>query len=225
MARFIPSAFLSSIKGKIGSTVFQANAAGHFIRTLGKTHNGSTEKQIAMHVYMATLHRIWITLSLAQQQSWYAFAQYANITMKHNTSKIISGYSCFIKINIPRIIYNHVVLSNPLPSNIVPAAANCYATIIAPHFYIQSSRVFVPTNEFLICSITPPLAAGKTYNNKNYSQLIITTPAANIQKITTEYENLYGVIPQSGQIIGLYYSIVSLISGLQTPFQYIQAIV
>jgi len=220
MARFIPSAFLSSIKGKVGHTVFQANAAGHFIRTLGNTRINSSTGRQQMNKILSDLHHTWLQLISSDQQLWAAFAIYADIRMKNNSSKIINGYNCFIKINIPRVIYGHSVLLTPLSSNDVPFAANFSLRLIAPVLYLSCDRLLISSNEFMFISISPPIANGITYNNKKYLQLLIPTTDADTWDITTLYSNLFGKIPDSGQNISLKTSLVSLLSGLQQPFTF-----
>jgi hypothetical protein len=224
MARFIPSAFLSGIKGKVGNTVFQANSAGHIIRTVGNSRKTRSQSQKNMNVHLSALYTTWLFLTAAQQTSWKNFAIFANLVMKNNPSKIISGWNCFLKINMPRILYGNTILTDPLSSNTLPAAANAYLTLVAPHLYVQFSRIIDDSVEFFVISATPPLSLGKTYDSKNYRRLIVGTRYANSFDITTQYVAMFGALPTTGQILGLKYSIVSLLSGLQLPFNYVQTI-
>jgi hypothetical protein len=220
MARFTPSAFLSDIRGKVGSIVFQRNGSGHIIRSVGAISNPASNVQRIARSYMAQLYKEWLSLTAAQQSDWTAFAVFANLKMKHNGSLYLTGYSTFIQINFIRLCYSLAILSDPFNSSDVPTVFTGTLEIGSSGLQLTGSRSFVPANEFVICSLTPPISSGCTYSTKRLRLFPCTTEASDHVHLNTLYGNIYGITPAAGMIIGCKYSSVSLLSGLQLAFNY-----
>jgi len=222
MASFTPSAFLSDIRGKVGSIVFQRNGSGHIIRTVGNAVNPATTTQRTARNFLAQLYQTWLTLTTAQRADWTAFAIFANIKMRHNGTLYLNGYNTFIQINFIRLCYSQSILTTPLSSAVTPSVFSAVLEIGSSGLQLTGSRSFVSADEFVICSLTSPLSVGSTYSNKRLRLFPCTTEDTDHVHLESLYTNIYGITPTAGMVIGVKYSSVSLVSGLQLPFLYSQ---
>lgn len=132
------------LRGKLGGSVYSANAGGEYIRQYVKPINPNTQAQATARGGFTTALSAWHSLTSAEKQDWATFAM---------TSGFTSGINAFMSLRA-RAIASERLTSNPLTLiggdetlDAVPYAAPITApSVIAPPFSLEPDSFDVSTS-------------------------------------------------------------------------------
>lgn len=103
MARIKLSPFLSDIRGKLGTAVFQGGKSGLILRQKAFGSKKRTSGQQAVRQNMIAVKNEWSNLSSSDRLSWLSFASFYNKPHKNDMKKFLTGYELFLQINMLRL--------------------------------------------------------------------------------------------------------------------------
>jgi hypothetical protein len=112
MARVIYSNLVDSIKGSVGGLTYHANTSGNIVRL--KPSNKSTVKALTTpkKIAFSDLAFQWNVLSIAQKNTWSAFAAAHTFYNKYGEEKGRNGYNAFMSTNANRITLGLAILTS-----------------------------------------------------------------------------------------------------------------
>jgi len=212
-------AIVSSIRGRIGHTVFQETAAGPILRYSQPHPNRNTIRQNTVRAIQAKLQAEWLNLSEDNRNTWEAFVRYNPIHMQRNTRLFINGQQAFLKANHNRLQYGLTVLKSPQFNKCDHTPIDVTLRQAGINLFADFDRNPIPTEEFIIIKVSIPLPI--TWNNSRGTERVLvftTTPAVTIN-LRTEYEALYGKQTQSGDTLFFKFTNADKRSGLFFPFK------
>lgn len=105
MAKILPSALVSKVRGSIGKTTFSRNAQGPFSRRRVKTPQTNSAAQIATKQRMRRYMILWNSINDAERKTWNDAAQklvFPQRTKNLGQTQRLSGMSLFLKVSISR---------------------------------------------------------------------------------------------------------------------------
>jgi len=212
-------AIVSSIRGRIGSAVFQETAAGSILRYSQPHPNRNTIRQNTTRALVAVLQAEWIELTEDQRDTWEAFVRYNPIHMQRNTRLFINGHQAFLKANHNRLRYGFTVLKEPQFNKCDHTPIDVELRQAGPDLFADFDRNPIPTEEFIILQVSIPLPI--TWNNSRGTEkiLVFTTTAAITKNITTEYFDLYKKATAAGDTLFFKFTNADKRSGLFFPFK------
>jgi len=212
-------AIVSSIRGRIGHTVFQETAAGPILRYSQPHPNRNTLRQNNVRTIQAKLQADWIELTEDDRDTWAAFVRYNPIHMQRNTRLFINGQQAFLKANHNRLQYGLTVLQTPQFNKCDHTPIDVTLRQAGPNLFADFDRNPIPTEEFVILQVSIPLPI--TWNNSRGQERILvftTTTAASIN-ITTEYFDLFKKATAAGDTLFFRFTNADKRSGLFFPFK------
>lgn len=212
-------AIVSSIRGRIGHTVFQETAAGPILRYSQPHPNRNTIRQNTVRAITARLQAEWIELTEDDRDTWAAFVRYNPIHMQRNTGLFINGQQAFLKANHNRLQYGLTVLKTPQFNKCDHTPIDVELRQAGPNLFIDFDRNPIPSEEFIILKVSIPLPI--TWNNSRGTEkiLVFTTTVAVTKNITTEYFDLYKKATASGDTLFFKFTNADKRSGLFFPFK------
>ncbi|HUD44971.1 MAG TPA: hypothetical protein VMR41_05480 [Patescibacteria group bacterium] len=219
MARAKLGALLNDLAGSVGSATFQNSNAGLILRNKPLFAGNYSQRRTMRRLHNYSINQAWNNLSSTDQAQWQSFANFINIKQRHSIYLNITGRALFYQINFYRLIYGISLLQLPLFSNNRQTDLHITLSIHSGQIRVNMGRVPTVTDEFLILYITNKIS--KSINNFTNKLKIIPciTTGTSYLTITTDYINIYGSIPQTGETVGYQWSIANLHNGLITPFQ------
>ena len=200
MARVKLSPIISSIKGKLGNSVFQGGKSGIILREKVIPRNRRTQLQIQKRALLQATKSEWQELTTTQKDSWTALANFMKQKQKNDATKVLTPYELFIQSNFTRNQADiPTIQQTPLET----------ATIVA---YYQEVSNLTPTKFEMYLET-------RAQGTKTYSSLYLSRPfrqSAAISRsevryidtiydsygdldITAKYLSLFGTLPISGQ--------------------------
>lgn len=200
MARIQTSPIITSIKGKLGNSVFQTGKSGIILREKVKPNDRKTEDQIKARIRLHAIKSFWQNLTSAQRNTWIALSDFMKQKQKNDATRILSPYNLFMQSNIVRnLVFNTEQLTTSLD---VPTVLGYNTEIdypINPSFtWLVDTSITggTATTAFFISkpyrqSATIPNSAVRyaTYFDENFQS----------RNIADFYTNKFGILPVSGQ--------------------------
>lgn len=213
------SALIESIRGKIGSTIFQETVAGPIIRGFCPPVNRQTIRQQKPKLIVNEVQSGWQLLSVLQRDTWEGWARYMRVHQRRNVDLFISGHQSYLRVNQIRLQYSLPLLNDPLFNKCDAVPVDMELRIVGPNLFVDFSRPMVAPNEFAVLFVTIPLPA--TWNNPQgrLKLLEFVTTSAPTKKITDEYEALYGFKLTAGSTVFIKFTNIDITSGLQFPYK------
>jgi hypothetical protein len=203
MARIVYSALIEKISGKIGGTVFQANAYGFTCKKTPNMVRPNTEYQLRQQAYLSQAVREWNNLTVAQRLDWDTWASTYPQYAKHNLSSQLSGFAVFTKIHVFRFMYGDTLLPNPVyisyPVDTITIGINLTAGVLK----LVVSSVTGDEHWHLIISASRPFSDGQNFVGTKPRFLVGRTNVTDTPIVTTEWLALYGQLPSVGQRVAL----------------------
>lgn len=219
MARIKTGAIITDIRGKIKGSVFQSGQGGLIMRNNPNPVNKRSNPQNAIRVVIGTLHNQWKGLGNGTRAQWDAFAQFTGTKQINDSNRILSGQQLFIKINSIRQLYGVGNLSNPVFSrfSLTPVTLQVQSTFGTLN--IRSSRALVAADEFLSVKLSTVVLDTVNNSSGRFKQIIFTSVDGIVQNITTQYTEIFGAIPSTGDSIFIEYLLHEKSNGLVQPIQ------
>ena len=219
MAIIKTSGLISSIRGKVGGSIFQLSRSGNILKSLTIPVNRRTLLQNKTRNNTFIILQKWLGLSDAQRTVWSAYVQYNPILQKNGLNLHITGHQAFIKFNSYRLEYN-------LPFLIAPIFNKCDLTPITITITTNGvvltatiDRPLISAEEFAILFLTVRFPSSVNNPGSRYKIINFTTTDADTFDITSEYVAVFGRVPQPGETIFMKYTNASKLSGLPFPFK------
>ena len=229
MALIKLTAIVDNISGKLNGTVFARNKGGHYMRSKSNPTNPRTTPQSIVRGVLGSISSKWRALTQGQRDAWDGAAPDFPYQNRMGDTKILSGFSLFMKLN--QNIFNAgagitALVNPPAPVEVsqpifvggsfgVNAAGTAVSLAEIDLEFVQSGE---PARAILF--VTPPMSAGiKNFSNrlrKLDNAVIPSSGGTTSFDIGSDYQDKFGV-PQEGAKIGYAVRIVSTVTGQASP--------
>ena len=218
MAKVKLSGLISDIRGKLGGSFFQNTSTGLVIKNV---NYNPIRKSFSKSDRLSKAHLInsyWSALSVNHKDNWSAFSLFAQVQQKKNKSLFLSGKDLFFKVNFYRLLYSHAILEIPVFAKNVYGSITGILSIVAGNLTFTTSRVVIPTFEYIILKITPPLNTSINSAQSRMRVIVFPTVTNHIYNIQTPYLNVFNRSAVSGNALIFSYTTANLQTGLIYPF-------
>lgn len=222
MAKITFGAFVTDIKGKVGSTVFQANKAGAFVRNKVVPANPQTTPQVRVRSDMSAISAAWRGLTEEQRLAWSAAAPNFPYQDRLGQTKTYSGQQLFVKLNLQLLSVNpsqSLVTTPPLAVELPGGTIDLDSVenqTTAMNIGIDVNVTgYVQADHWLEIEATPGLSPGVMRPALSKFRLVTVANPANLTalvNIGTAYTDVIGV-QEVGSKISFQVSIVSKSTG------------
>ena len=213
------SGHVSSVRGRIGGSIFQESLAGPIVRARCAPVNRVTPRQVTARSITASLQSQWIGLTEDQRALWDGFVKYNPIHQQRNTRLFINGQQAFIKANHNRLQYGKTLLTDPQFNKCDHTPIDVELRQAGPNLFADFDRNPIPSEEFVILFVSIPVPV--TWNNSQGLEkvLVFPTTVAVTRNITSEYFDLFQKGTASGDTLFFKFTNADLRSGLFFPFK------
>jgi hypothetical protein len=166
MARVWYGGIITDMKGSIGGTTFQANAAAKISKMRSTRRKGNSPLQLeCMTIFQDQLTN-WAALSQYSKELWNDFALAHSKTNKWGETKIMTGINWFLSINNYLSLCGETPLAEP-PVWETPLAIPEYdGQFIPEDTFLNFLDTFVHTNHYILVFTSPLLKTVSTANRK-----------------------------------------------------------
>jgi hypothetical protein len=223
MAKITTSTIVADIKQQFGNTVFQGTPGGIMVRTQkAKTQTKPTAAQTYIANYRILLNYWQHTLDLTARNNWLAQALLHPIKDVFKNDVKLSGWSFFVKINMPLLSAGHAIQ---------PAPPTDYSCTYPLNFTASANHT---TPSIQIDSLTPTLAATEQivigcnpFIKPSWGRIPARLPTIATSGLnpsfpfdfTVPYLHRFGLL-QLGMCIGLTLHILNSINGIYSVSLY-----
>ena len=219
MARIKPSALISDIRGKLGGSIFQKASSGLVVRAKCTPINKRSANQVISRNIASLTATAWLQLSASDREQWTNYVQYNPINQRNSKELFVSGQQAFLKFNNYRLQYSLPILTVPEFNKCELTPIEMTLSRIGMQLRASSSRAMVSADEFIILFVTVRMSAAINNPGNRYKLIkFVTTDAMNFN-ITSDYVDVYGIIPEVGDTVFIKYTNASKASGLPFPFK------
>lgn len=196
MAKFLPTAIVADIRGKIAGTVFSRNRGGSVMRTKVTPINRRTERQQNARSIFGSNASGWRELSEGQRAGWNeATRDYPRTDVFGNT-RFLSGQQLFVSLNNVRVNAGMAPLADaPLPGtvattgtieiNLVRNASGLTTALVVPEEGSDNSVGYM-------LFATPPMSAGVSNPEGRFKFLKSINEAISSFSFLPEYVESFG---------------------------------
>jgi len=199
MALVKPSGAISDIRGTIGGTVFSNSSAGLVMKTKTSPVNRNTVKQSVQRAIIGDLQSQWLSLTDDQRCCWGLYTKLFPKKQNNINGLLINAQQTFIKFNAPFRLYGIPIITDPVLTPSELTSLTYIVVVIAGTMSILSQRAMVATDEFIVLSMTYPKPPTVNNPGTTYKSIIFTTINGFAFDITTEYTDIFGRVPVSGE--------------------------
>jgi len=224
MARIKPSALVSDVRGKVGGSVFQRFQSGLVVRTKCAPVNKRSALQVVSRNIASLTTSAWLQLSPADREQWVNYVQYNPIAQKNNREVFVSGQQAFLKFNNYRLHYNLPILTVPEfnKCDLDPVVLTLSRT--GPNLILSSDRALVDNDEFIVLFLTVRMSPAINNPGNRYKLIKFLTIDGMSFTITSEYIDVFGILPEVGNTVFMKYTNVNKLSGLPFPFKRVKVL-
>ena len=222
MARIKFGALVESIRGSIGGTTFQSSAYGFTVKAKSNIAKPNSIRQQQRKISMQSISRAWRSLTSANRLSWDVYASLFVVPSKLNKDSNLNGYNYFLKYNlllfpegIPSILADPTVSTSSYLADEVTLFSNEVDT-----FNFNNSWVSDTASLTTLIYMTSPLLDSRKMPRQTPLFIKKQLPTASADpdyeigvNVYTEYFNLFGFIPSTGDLIGVRLVIINSSSG------------
>ncbi len=224
MALVKPSAIVSDVRGKIGGTVFQRFKSGLVVRSKCAPVNKKSALQIVSRNIASLTANAWLQISPAERDQWDSYTAYNPIAQRNNREVFVSGQQAFLKLNNYRLQYSLPILTVPEFNKCELTPIDLTLKRVGMNLRVTSSRALVASDEFIILFLTVRMSPAINNPGSRYKLIkFVTTDGVNFF-ITSEYEDVYGIIPEIGNTVFMKYTNASKLSGQLFPFKSVKVL-
>ncbi len=103
MALLTPSPIVQSVRGKVGHLAYQGSPQGQRVAPKSRPRAPLTDAQVVHKGRVSLATAAWGTLSLAERQTWIAYAAATPYTSPDGRTIKLSAYNYFLKLAILRL--------------------------------------------------------------------------------------------------------------------------
>lgn len=210
MARITYSGLVTSIRGKVGGTVFQANAYGHTVKNSPNMVRPNTPDQQLSKVILSKAVKLWSEISQPERDSWNTFASTFPQYAKNNPSSVLSGFNVFVKWHATYLLGSGI--GSPVAPNPVLAMPDIDTAVITitlvggvlslNHTWTLSSGSWL-VNYYL----SRPFPASQNFLGTQSRFVFQSLNDSGSQIITSWYLGKFGQLPQVGDQIFVEYEL------------------
>lgn len=194
MARITFGPTISAMKGSIGGTTFQTNAAGAFARSRPYVKKSSTIKQQQLHTSHQKLLYQYSILTSDQKDDWNTFAAAHIKVNKFGQEKTLTGSNWFLSTNYMRILTGETILASPpaynLPSD--SPAVEIVTTSTTISLNIDSEFDWTDMAVIIWCALPTNRQKISITQIRKYLTVFVTDPGNPID-ITANWEAATGI--------------------------------
>jgi hypothetical protein len=195
MARVEFSSVVTSIRGKVGGSVFQRNRSGYSLKNKSTNVDSASIKQIASRGYVSQVQTAWRSLSDSGRNEWDIFANFKPVKNRNNSNVNLSGYQLFLKYNLIRLQAGYTILTSITYSQITNLD-------VAVSFLVDSITDFVAfvdlnfdSNYGCLLMTSSPRNYSYPVKARSYKVLIPDYITNNTLHITQVFLDTFGVLP------------------------------
>lgn len=171
MAQVTYGAYITELKGSIGGSTFQRNAARKICRARPLIFCPHSAWQLTRQRNMARLSFHWSTLSSANKQTWVDLALAHNHIDHWSIEKTITGFQWFMSCNMNLLLTGAFILDtapawrvlNPFPSYTLQTTVD--------YLRIFMSDIYTQTGYYLFAFCTPLIRESSVKIRKTYVSL------------------------------------------------------
>jgi len=217
MARIRKSSIITDLRGKLSGTSLQGGIYGLSMHAPRKRKKSITSKERKQLNNMAILAQYWRSLSLLQKQNWQLWSEWSNQHSKHNIAQIISGYTGFMKVNLPRLQFGFSIMPSAPLTNTVPVYSQMSLALTLSGLLALYSSVVIGVNENVIVKVSQSKQQGCNILKNECKSLPAVFNSGSMWDVQAYYVAIYGNAPVTGECIGLCWSQIDLNSGIRLP--------
>ena len=200
---------ISNIRGKIGGTVYQHSQAGTISKNRGSRTNKSSYQSDKAKITVAYLNQVWSNMSATDRNQWINFALYKPTPQKNNPSRFLNGQQIFILSNYAQFLQFLTISTTPIFST--TPALSTFITLenIAGALLVNSTFAIDETTDYLILKVSnrmKPTRQRAVGGVKYINTVFANTTSCDI---TSDYTDLYGAIPSTGEFVEIQYQLFS----------------
>jgi hypothetical protein len=216
MTRVKLSAHITDLSGSTSGTTFQRGLSGTIMRNRPNPVNKDTLSQQSLRSINKIIYLSWQSQSPSFRQTFNTFAQFLQVPQKNNTSKILSGYSLFYKINSKRFMMGIETLNPPVFSNAVPMVASGTVSGYGTNLFLNSIPGYDQTLYFPFLKITCPVNETNNNINSKLRFVKVDNTGGSPISIYTNYRNTFGFDVPQNAIVWYDLVFISLSSGVES---------
>lgn len=215
MARIIYTALVESIRGSIKGTTFQRNAYGHTVKAKPNMVNPNSAVQKTFKSNFALMIGGWRMLTDSERSDWNTYANTFPVTSRKNPSANLNGFNMFGRYHGVKGVWDPgAFLGNPSGAQGTIGEYTVTMTRTGGTLIFETD-LFPEEGPWRgIVFLTRPLTPTQRFL-KSWSRIIFTFDAngATGGDIATPYIAKFGVLPLSGDLVGMRLVIQNLTNG------------
>lgn len=213
MAIIKTSGLITDINGSIQGSTFQNSLGGLTLKSKSFQKRRFSEQANAAKSIMNNLQEEWKNLSQANRDLWNAFALFKPTLMNNGSGRLLNGQQLFLKYGAWYYSQFLFVPNLPAMSNTYLAPVAVSVVYNAPNLEIHTDRNINEASEFINFRISSPMLQSQKSPKGGSKQIVLTFGNTQIVDVTTEYLNLYGIIPTAGEYVFIEWRLCSVASG------------
>lgn len=204
MARIIYSGLVTSIRGSVGGTTFQASAYGFSIKNKANMIRPNSEEQNNRKLCFSTAVNAWINMSDTERSFWESWAATFPQYSKNNPSAKLSGYAAFVKYHALRFLGSN--LSAPIltaPSFTAPAVDNVTISMNNPGSSLIVDLAWVNGDNtwFGNYKISQPVTDSQIFTGTRPRFMFQSVNIDGTINVTNAYVKQFGTLATIGQTV------------------------
>ena len=212
------SGVISDIRGGIAGTIFSKTSAGLVMKTLTSPVNKNSLTQNIQRGIINDLQQQWKLLTDEQRSCWVLYTKLFPIKQNNINGNVINAQQTFIKVNVPFRLYDIPIITDPVLTPSELASQVYLILILAGDVLLLSQRTVVAADEFIVLSMTYPKPPTINNPSTTFKSIIFPTINGITIDITTEYVNLFGRVPVSGEKVFVQAHTVDKVTGTTFGF-------
>jgi hypothetical protein len=219
MARVTYGSFVTEINGSIGGTTFQRNAHGFTAKNKPNMVRPWTDYQKNMQNVLSQCISAWRNITVSERSAWESWATGNPQYSKHNPSRRLSGYSCFVKWHFYQFLsHQPVVVSpiTPIPSYTPPVLQINHGPV---ETYLTITSTFTLYNWMYAIFMSPPLGETANFCGSRIRFLHFVEDTQNNFYFDSFYYINFGVYPQINDRIQVDIIAYNVLAGFVKPVQ------
>jgi hypothetical protein len=212
MARIKFGSMVAGIDGSIAGHTLQRNAYGYTIRSKPFPKRNQSANQLQTHVYMRSVLDAWAAMTSANRRVWDQSVYFFNAKAKRNSDVLLYGKDLFTKWNMTRLMAG-TTLETEL-QYVVPEWYD-YAIDIKTYGGIMGlffDPDLVNIDQWCLFKVSPPLSATAPIVREKARVCWLEYVGEYIFSFEVPYVESFGVIPEVGQYVDIWFKIFSTVS-------------
>jgi len=195
VARVEFSSVVTSIRGKVGGSVFQRNRSGYSLKNKSNNVDSASVKQIASRVYMSQVHAAWRSMSENERNAWDIFANFKPVRNRNNSNVNLTGYQLFLKYNLIRLQAGYTILTTITYSQITNLAVDMSFLVASPAVFVAFLTLDFSDDYGCLLMTSAPRSSNYPLKAKSYKVLIPDAIDENALYLSDVFVKTYGKIP------------------------------